>query len=112
MGEGTGARKFYSCLKNTSMEKHLKKPIKASYEVIEKDIHAMGGISRRTQVRINFPDYPGSPVIRVMLNIPANAKKPVPTLLHLSFSPNFLLYDEPGVDEGMAWDIRNKNSGS
>ena len=84
------------------------KPIKASFEVIEKDIHAMGGISRRTQVRINFPDYPGSPVIRVMLNIPANAKKPVPTLLHLSFSPNFLLYDEPGVDEGMAWDIRNK----
>lgn len=83
-------------------------PINVSYEMIERDVSAMGGISRRTQIRIHFPDHPGVPVIRVMLNVPADAKKPVPTLLHISFSPAVLLYDGPGIDEGLAWNVRTK----
>lgn len=82
--------------------------IKVSYEIPEHDVPAMGGMSHRTQVRISFPDHPEAEVIRVLLNVPANAKAPVPTLLHISFSPNVLLFDESGIDEGMAWDVRSK----
>ncbi len=78
-------------------------PVKASYDIVQRDVPGMGGMSRRTQARIRFPDHPEGPVIRVLVNVPANAKGPVPTLLHISFTPNVLLFDEPGIDEGLAW---------
>lgn len=80
-----------------------KAKIKTSVDVVERGAAGMGGLSKRTQVRIKFPDHPDVGPIRVLLNTPANAKGPVPTLLYLSFSPNVLLMDEPGIDEGMAW---------
>lgn len=83
-------------------------PVHTSFEVLELNQPGMNGKSLRTQVRIHFPDHQHSPVIRLLLNIPADATGPVPTLLHLSFSPNVLLFDEPGIDEGMAWNTRLK----
>ncbi|MCB9273877.1 MAG: pectate lyase [Lewinellaceae bacterium] len=80
--------------------------IEVAYEVIEQAVPGMGGKSRRTQVRIRFPGHPAVTPIHVLLNVPADAKGPVPTLLHISFSPNVLLFDEPGIDEGFAWDRR------
>lgn len=40
--------------------------------------------------------------------MPANAEGPVPVLLHISFTPTVLLYNAPGIDEGIAWDVRRK----
>jgi hypothetical protein len=80
--------------------------IETEFEIVERDVPGMGGVSRRTQARIHFPGHEDAPVIRVLLNVPVNAGGPVPTLLHLSFSPNVLVLDEPGIDEGMAWDTR------
>lgn len=88
--------------------KSPEKSIKTSIEVIEQDVPAMDGLSKRTQIRIVFPEYPDASAIRVCLNVPAAAKEPVPVLLHLSFSPNVLLYEEPGIDEGMSWSVRLK----
>lgn len=82
--------------------------IKATYDIIERNAVSQGGMAKRTQVRIRFSDDPEAPVIRVLVNVPANAEGPVPTLLHISFSPNVILYDEPGIDEGESWNIRFK----
>ncbi|MFB6340356.1 pectate lyase [Saccharicrinis sp. FJH62] len=83
-------------------------PIRIKNEVLEKDVPGMNGLSKRTQVRITFPDYPEAHPIRVLLNVPANATGPVPTLLHISFTPNPVLFNEPGIDEDMAWNTRLK----
>lgn len=77
--------------------------VPARHDIVERGVPGMGGASKRTQVRIRFSDNPEAPVIRVLLNVPADATGPVPTLLHLGFSPNVMGIDEPGVDEGMAW---------
>lgn len=79
-----------------------------SYNLVEQSQIAMGGLSRRTQARITFPDIPDAPEIRVALNIPIETTGPVPTLLHISFTPNVLLLGEAGIDTGMAWDSRKK----
>jgi PelA/Pel-15E family pectate lyase len=76
---------------------------KPVFEVIERDAVGMGGLSRRTQVRIKFEGDTTGIVMRVLINVPAQAKGPVPTLLYLSFMPNIQIQDEPGIDEGMAW---------
>lgn len=82
--------------------------IETALEVVERDASGMKGASRRTQVRISFPGHPAVGPIRVLLNIPAKSTGPVPTVLHLGFSPNVLIVDEDGIDEGMAWDTRNE----
>ena len=85
-----------------------KKSIKLAYEVIEDGASGMGGKSKRTQFLIKFPEHPDMSPIHVVLNVPANAEGPVPTLLHISFSPNVTRYEEPGIYEGMAWDRKLK----
>lgn len=77
--------------------------IATRYEILERDQPGLDGTSRRTQVRIHFPDHPDASYIRVLLNVPADATGPVPTVLYLSFSPAVLMIDEPGLDEGTAW---------
>lgn len=81
---------------------------KARYEVVEKDGVGLHGLARRTQVRIRFSDGPDGPSIRVLHYVPAKAKGPVPTLLHLGFSPAVLVINDTGLDEGMSWDAASK----
>jgi len=89
-----------------SEHQHGKTPdtiLKPKIHIVEQDAAGLGGLSRRTQARLSFSDAPEAPVIRVLLHTPVDAQRPAPTLLYLSFSPNVLTVDEPGVDEGMAW---------
>lgn len=81
-------------------------PIRVEHEVLERDVPGMNGLSRRTQVRIRFPDHPEVTPIRLLVNVPKAAQGPVPTLLHISFTPNPLLFEEEGIDEGEAWNSR------
>lgn len=81
-------------------------PVVVENEILEQDVPGMNGRSRRTQVRIGFPEHPEVSPIRLLINVPADAKGPVPTLLHISFTPNVLLFNEAGIDEGMAWNGR------
>lgn len=83
-------------------------PVASTHEIIERDALTPDGMARRTQARITFPGHPDSLKIRVTLKIPAKAKGPTPTLLHISFTPNALLHDEEGIDEGLAWDVKRK----
>lgn len=79
----------------------------STVEVVEAAGVGMGGLARRKQVRIRFAGH-DDVAIRVLLYTPAKATGAVPTLLHISFSPNVLLFDEPGIDEGMAWTSATK----
>ena len=80
-------------------------PIATEFEIVERDAPGLGGLSRRTQARIRFPGHPDGPVIRVLLNVPAGASGPRPTLLYLMFSPNALMVADEGIDEGTAWSV-------
>ncbi len=77
--------------------------INIQYDVLELEGEGMNGKSKRTQVNLTFPDHPDKYPIRVLIHTPANEDKPVPTLLHISFTPNSLLFDEPGIQEDSVW---------
>lgn len=81
-------------------------PMKA--DTWETGVASFGGRARRTQARLTFPGHADGPTIRVVLYTPARAKGPVPVLLHLGFSPNVLVFDDPGIEAGMAWNVREK----
>ncbi len=75
-------------------------------EVWERDAEGLGGLARRTQARLSFGA--DGPVIRVVLYRPVGATGPTPVLLHLGFSPNVLVFDDPGIEEGFGWNVRSR----
>nr|WP_295106501.1 pectate lyase [uncultured Caulobacter sp.] len=74
----------------------------------ETGVASFGRLAARTQARLIFPGHADSPTIRVVLYAPAAAKGPVPVLLHIGFSPNVLVFDDPGIEEGLGWNVREK----
>jgi len=85
-----------------------KSELKPRVEVIESNGIGLGGLARRTQVRLLLGEGDDRVTIRVVRYLPAKATTAVPVLLHIGFSPNALVFDEPGIDEGQAWDVRAK----
>lgn len=73
-------------------------------ETIETGVAALGGLARRTQAHLVL----GEAVIRVVLYTPAAARGRAPVLLHIGFSPNGIVFDDPGVEEGVGWDVKAK----
>lgn len=73
----------------------------------ETGVASFGGLAKRTQARLTFAGH-AEPTIRVVLYTPAAAKGPVPVLLHIGFSPNVLVFDDPGIEEGFGWNVREK----
>ncbi|HUB87609.1 MAG TPA: glycosyl hydrolase family 79 C-terminal domain-containing protein [Verrucomicrobiae bacterium] len=78
-------------------------------EVRETDDHALGGKAIRKQIDLEFfnPPSTNSIVFHVLLYTPADAKKPVPTFLGLSFSPNYADVKDPGVIVYPSWDKKD-----
>lgn len=77
------------------------KRLSQTFKVLERGAPSLNGTAIRTQARVEFPD--SDVRIRVLLLTPADATGPVPTIVHLGFSPNIMTVDEPGIDEGTAW---------
>ena len=80
--------------------------VRPRVEVVERDASGLGGLAKRSQIHLVVGDKPDAPVIRVVLYVPANATGPVPVLLHLGFSPNGIVFNDPGVEEGFGWDFK------
>lgn len=77
-------------------------------EITERDAAGLGGTARRTQAHLIVGSGEHAPVIRVVLYKPAQAKGRVPVLLHIGFSPNGPVLDDPGVEEGQGWDAKTQ----
>jgi len=79
---------------------------------IEMDPQALGGTAVRKQINLEFYNYGPRTndevvtnlVFHVLLYTPANIRKPVPTFLCLSFSPNYQEVTDPNVLVYPVWD--------
>lgn len=73
----------------------------------EKAVSALDGKARRTQVRLRVGEGANAPVIRVLIYTPANARGPVPVVQFLNFTPNVLMVEDSGIEEGTVWSGRD-----
>jgi hypothetical protein len=76
------------------------RPAGMTFDVFEKGAPAFGGKAIRRQVTVHFS---ADKKMDLLLYVPADAHKPVPVLLHLSFSANSNTVDDPGVRPGEVW---------
>lgn len=84
------------------------KPAGMSFDVFDKGTPAFDGKALRRQVTIYFsPDKTG-PKMDLLVYLPANATKPVPLLLNLSFTANSNAVADPGIKPGEIWNREKK----
>jgi hypothetical protein len=76
------------------------RPPGMTFEVLAKDKPAFDGKAIRRQVRIRVSSDKS---FDMLVYLPAAARKPVPFLLHLSFSANSTTVADPEVREGEVW---------
>ena len=74
-----------------------------SFDVFDKGTPAFDGKAIRRQIVIYFSANKSGPRMDLLVYVPAEAKKPVPVLLNISFTANSNTVDDPGVKAGEVW---------
>ena len=82
------------------------KPSNVSYDVFEPGASTFDGKAVRRQLTIRLGD--NGPKFDVLIYFPKAATKPVPVLLHMSFSPNASTVDDPEIRLGETWNREHK----
>ena len=77
--------------------------IEINYDVLEKEGSAFDNTALRSQVTLDLSGNQKEKKIDLLYYIPANATKPVPVLLYISFQANSQLIDDPQIEEGFVW---------
>lgn len=80
------------------------RPKDMTFEVTEKAAPAFDGKAIRRQITIHFTKARNGPGMDLLLYLPADAKRPVPVFLNMSFFANNLAVADPGVKMGKRWD--------
>jgi hypothetical protein len=81
-----------------------------SFEVFERGTPAFDGKAIRRQVTIHFGKDASSPKADLLLYLPAaQATKPVPVLVNISFSANASVIDDPDVKAGEFWNREHQH---
>ncbi len=79
-----------------------------SFSVFESGTLVFNESAIRRQVTIYFTKDTSNYKADLLIYIPAKTKKPVPLFLQISFAPNSLSVNDPGVREGMIWNREGK----
>jgi len=79
------------------------RPANMSFDVFDKGTPALNGHALRRQVTIYFSSDKNGPKMDLLIYLPAEARKPVPLLLNLSFAANSSTVDDPGIKAGEVW---------
>jgi len=79
------------------------RPAGMSFDVFDKGTPALDGKAQRRQVTVYFSPDKRGPKMDLLIYLPADARKPAPLLLNLSFTANSSAIDDPGVKPGEIW---------
>ncbi len=78
-------------------------PKDMTFNVFDKGTPVFDGKAVRKQVTVYFTKDTSNYKMDILIYLPANATKPVPLFLNVSFSPNASVTADPGVKKGFVW---------
>ena len=79
-----------------------------SFKIIDKGSPAFNGAAIRKQVTLYFTKDTSEYKADLLLYLPVTFKKPAPVFLMISFMPNSLKINDPGIKEGTMWTREGK----
>ncbi|QGY46652.1 acetylxylan esterase [Maribellus comscasis] len=77
--------------------------LKRDFNVFDSGTPAFNGKAVRKQITLYFTEDTSNCKADLLLYTPANTNKPVPVFLMISFMPNSLKIDDPGIKTGTMW---------
>jgi len=80
------------------------RPAAERFEVTDAGTPALNGKAIRKQVTIRFSEDKSWPTIKLLIYLPAAAKKPVPMFLSITFGAVQNAVDDPGIAPEEVWD--------
>jgi len=101
---------IHQLFETTQFGKAPVKPADLLFDVFDKGNVVFDGKAIRKQVTIYFTKDTTDLKVDVLLYLPANRQQKVPLLLNISFSPNNIVVDDPGVKEGLVWPREGKGN--
>jgi hypothetical protein len=84
------------------------RPAGMTFDVFDKGTPALNGKAIRRQVTIYFSPGKTGPKVDLLLYLPAEARKPSPVLLNISFAANSSVVNDPGTKSGEIWNREKK----
>lgn len=99
---------IHRLFETTQFGKAPPRPEDLSFHVFDTGTPVFRGKAIRKQVTIYLTDDTTDNKIEVLFYLPANARKAVPLLVHISFSPNVMAADDPGIKAALVWPREGK----
>jgi len=81
----------------------IDRPENMTFKVFDIEQKALGGIAVRKQVKVNFTDLPDGPGMDILIYLPNNRKKPIPTFVILNFGGNHTICSDPAIKLSTSW---------
>ncbi len=87
------------------------RPMALRFEVTSEDKNALEGKATRREVIVFFSDRPDGPRMELLIYLPNDTKKPVPSFLGLNFAGNHSIQDDSGITISDQWMRDNPDKG-
>jgi hypothetical protein len=84
------------------------KPAELSFHVFDKGTPVLDGKAVRKQVTVYFTKDTSSYKMDLLIYLPVTTEQPVPLFFMISFTPNVLTVDDPGIVFGEMWTREGK----
>lgn len=81
----------------------IERPKGMTFKVFDLDKRAIGGLATRKQVAVNFTGEQDGPGMDILIYLPNDRKKPVPTFVILNFGGNQTICSDPAVKLSGSW---------
>ncbi|MBN2316673.1 MAG: hypothetical protein JXM79_22285 [Sedimentisphaerales bacterium] len=81
----------------------VERPENMSFEVFDLERNALGGSAIRKQVTVYFTGEKEGPKMDILVYLPKNADKPVPTFVLLNFGGNHTVHSDPAIRLSESW---------
>jgi len=84
------------------------RPKELKFEVTSTDKSALGGKATRKEITVRFGAEPGAALMRLLVYLPNDARKPVPAFLGVNFEGNHTISTDPGITLTGQWTWNSK----
>ena len=85
----------------------LPAPPRPHVTVHEAAVPALGGLARRTQLAVSWPEHPDVPPLEVLLYQPSASQSATPVFVGLNFYGNHAIHRDPAIRLSTRWMRRN-----
>jgi hypothetical protein len=79
------------------------RPKDMTFKVFDLEQRALGGLATRKQVAVNFTGREDGPGMDILIYLPNNREKPIPTFVILNFGGNHTICSDPAIKLSTSW---------